>query len=126
MKFSKTTLTSCLLAASRSASAFTPAGTTGGAMRSSSRAAAVAPAFLPKIGYRQHRTTTAAATVTALNANVLKLSDPGELLDNVDIFIFDCDGVIWRVRWLATAATQVLSLIIGAATVWTLRRALVN
>lgn len=32
-------------------------------------------------------------------ANVLKLSDPqSELLDEVDVFIFDCDGVIWRVR----------------------------
>jgi len=30
-------------------------------------------------------------------ANVMKLSDPmPELLDNVDVFIFDCDGVIWR------------------------------
>ena len=35
---------------------------------------------------------------TALNANVLKLSDPQtELLDKVDVFIFDCDGVIWGV-----------------------------
>jgi hypothetical protein len=32
-------------------------------------------------------------------ANVLKLSDPAtQLLDQVDVFIFDCDGVIWRVR----------------------------
>jgi len=32
-----------------------------------------------------------------LQANVLKLSEPqSELLDKVDIFIFDCDGVIWR------------------------------
>ena len=32
-------------------------------------------------------------------ANVLKLSDPqSQLLDEVDVFIFDCDGVIWRVR----------------------------
>eukprot|EP00536_Pseudo-nitzschia_multiseries_P018882 jgi/Psemu1/248945/estExt_Genewise1.C_33040002 len=30
-------------------------------------------------------------------ANVLKLSEPqSQLLDNVDVFIFDCDGVIWR------------------------------
>lgn len=34
-----------------------------------------------------------------LLANVLKLSEPqGQLLDQVDTFIFDCDGVIWRVR----------------------------
>lgn len=31
-------------------------------------------------------------------ASVLKLSDPEALLNQVDIFIFDCDGVIWRVR----------------------------
>lgn len=32
-----------------------------------------------------------------LSANVLKLSEPQkELLDQVDVFIFDCDGVIWR------------------------------
>ncbi len=31
-------------------------------------------------------------------ANVLKLSEPqSQLLDQVDVFIFDCDGVIWRV-----------------------------
>jgi len=30
-------------------------------------------------------------------AKVNRLSDPGkQLLDNVDVFIFDCDGVIWR------------------------------
>lgn len=34
---------------------------------------------------------------TPLAANVLKLSEPQkELLDTVDVFIFDCDGVIWR------------------------------
>lgn len=38
------------------------------------------------------------ASTTSLGANVRKLSDPQkELLDNVDVFIFDCDGVIWRV-----------------------------
>jgi hypothetical protein len=38
---------------------------------------------------------------TRLNANVLKLSDPqSQLLDQVDVFIFDCDGVIWRVSIL--------------------------
>ena len=39
-----------------------------------------------------------ASSTTTLHANVLKLSDPqSELLDQVDVFIFDCDGVIWRV-----------------------------
>jgi hypothetical protein len=35
---------------------------------------------------------------TALNANVAKLSEPAQqILDKTDVFIFDCDGVIWRV-----------------------------
>jgi len=30
-------------------------------------------------------------------AEVSKLSDPlPQLIDDVDVFIFDCDGVIWR------------------------------
>mmetsp|Transcript_34665 Transcript_34665/g.49208 ORF Transcript_34665/g.49208 Transcript_34665/m.49208 type:complete len:365 (-) Transcript_34665:188-1282(-) len=34
---------------------------------------------------------------TSVKANVLKLSDPAkEILDKTDVFIFDCDGVIWR------------------------------
>ena len=39
---------------------------------------------------------------TAINmANVMKLTDPADnLLDNVDVFIFDCDGVIWRVSYI--------------------------
>ena len=38
------------------------------------------------------------ASRLTLHANVLKLSDPQkELLGKVDVFIFDCDGVIWRV-----------------------------
>jgi hypothetical protein len=64
-------------------------------------------------GVRRHlpsSTTAAAATMIGKRAfvsttkplqmaNVLKLSDPQtQLLDKVDVFIFDCDGVIWRVR----------------------------
>jgi hypothetical protein len=60
-----------------------------------------ARAFAPRPSFaRQFATSATAATSsrTALHANVLKLSDPQkELLDQVDIFIFDCDGVIWRV-----------------------------
>jgi len=34
---------------------------------------------------------------TKLNASVLKLTEPSkDLLPDVDVFIFDCDGVIWR------------------------------
>ena len=44
------------------------------------------------------RSTAHFHTSTTLQANVLKLSDPeSELLSNIDVFIFDCDGVIWRV-----------------------------
>ena len=38
------------------------------------------------------------SSTTALGANVLKLTRPAkDLLPDVDVFIFDCDGVIWRV-----------------------------
>ena len=52
-------------------------------------------------GVRRHAATKRAFTSSAarLHANVLKLSEPkSQLLDEVDVFIFDCDGVIWRVR----------------------------
>ena len=43
--------------------------------------------------------TQSMTTSTQLRANVLKLSDPTtQILDKTDVFIFDCDGVIWRVR----------------------------
>ena len=50
-------------------------------------------------GVRQHAAKRAfTSSATRLNANVLKLSEPqSQLLDEVDVFIFDCDGVIWRV-----------------------------
>ena len=59
-------------------------------------------------GHRALKTTTTTATTRAFTsstplhmANVPKLSDPqSELLDKVDVFIFDCDGVIWRVRMI--------------------------
>ena len=46
-------------------------------------------------------TSRAFSTKSSLQmANVLKLTDPQtQLLDQVDVFIFDCDGVIWRVRY---------------------------
>ena len=53
-----------------------------------------ASAFAP----RQQVNTRAFAAKPLSMANVLKLSDPqSQLLDEVDVFIFDCDGVIWRV-----------------------------
>ena len=66
---------------------------------SSSLLLAGARAFAPRASVRS---STASSnhfhtSTTHLHANVLKLSDPPtQLLDQVDIFIFDCDGVIWR------------------------------
>jgi hypothetical protein len=50
-------------------------------------------------GVRQPLARRAFTSATKpLQANVLRLSDPqSQLLDKVDVFIFDCDGVIWRV-----------------------------
>jgi 4-nitrophenyl phosphatase/phosphoglycolate phosphatase len=61
-------------------------------------AAAFAPARSAFLRSTPSTTTTRSfGSSVKLNANVLKLSDPtSELLDNVDVFIFDCDGVIWR------------------------------
>jgi uncharacterized protein YbbC (DUF1343 family) len=82
MKFSNSVVATLFVAA-RSASAFAPAG---------KRAA-----FVPR--QLQQRTFT---STSSLNANVLKLSDPAkEILDQVDVFIFDCDGVIWRVSFIS-------------------------
>jgi len=55
------------------------------------------PTFTSVAAGGASRLTSSAASKTALKANVLKLSDAKtELLDQVDTFIFDCDGVIWR------------------------------
>lgn len=73
MRFARFSTTAAVLAA-RSASAFSPV---------------VATA----------RRTIHRSRTTQLAANVLKLTDPAtQLLNAVDVFIFDCDGVIWRVR----------------------------
>jgi hypothetical protein len=105
MKFSSTFVA---LLAARSASAFSG--------RASPRSAF---GIGPALAGRQHQHPSAHAfassgagsssTAAALRprrhraaplhmASVLKLSDPDALLNQVDIFIFDCDGVIWRVR----------------------------
>lgn len=54
-------------------------------------------AFTPRVALRPRTRMTSSKTASSLAANVIKLSDPEkELLDQVDVFIFDCDGVIWR------------------------------
>ena len=77
------------LALAASARAFSPAAR---ASSTIARGAASAGAF---VGGPRRRTMSAS---TALGANVLKLTEPAkDLLPGVDVFIFDCDGVIWRV-----------------------------
>ena len=38
----------------------------------------------------------ATAAVSSPPKAVKKLSNPAEVLSDIDVFIFDCDGVIWR------------------------------
>jgi hypothetical protein len=87
MKFSRSLLTAILATSSPIVRAFT----------STSRSAITHthPAFVSaNTNTRSFRTTTSVNM-----ANVMKLSDPAEnLMNGVDVFIFDCDGVIWRVR----------------------------
>jgi len=54
--------------------------------------------FLNKDLEGNRRRMSSSSSSSALGmANVLKLSQPQEsLLNDVDVFIFDCDGVIWR------------------------------
>lgn len=69
-------------------------------LAASTNVAAFSSRQLPSAFVGRTATSTRSFRSTAsLNmANVLKLSDPqSELLDEVDVFIFDCDGVIWRV-----------------------------
>lgn len=53
--------------------------------------------------------TTGSVRLHATNSETAKkLTTPSELLDNVDIFIFDCDGVIWRGDSLIDGIPKVL------------------
>jgi hypothetical protein len=74
MRWNRVALTSLLaISAAGNASAFVPAVTN-------------TRAFIPRFSTMQM-------------AKVNRLTDPQtQLLDQVDVFIFDCDGVIWRVR----------------------------
>jgi hypothetical protein len=81
MRFAAITLSSLL---ARSALSFSPATT-----RSTS----------PSLLRRTFSNGADRGRGSVLRANVPRLSDPErQLLDQVDVFIFDCDGVIWRVR----------------------------
>jgi hypothetical protein len=81
MRFARFASTALAALAASSVQAFTPA--------------------VPKLLAAAARTSSRSSfhSTTALSANVRRLTEPSsQLLDAVDIFIFDCDGVIWRVR----------------------------
>jgi len=86
-------LSTMILASARSAAAFAPRRTA---------AAAAGHHILSRSSTSSVIPTRRSFTTTKINmANVLKLSEPqSQLLDQVDVFIFDCDGVIWRVRFV--------------------------
>ncbi len=92
MKFSKAFL-STVFASATSVAAFSTRATTGMA-RSSLRPSFVSSAASTRIttGTKSFHSSSALAM-----AKVDRLASPQEnLLDSVDVFIFDCDGVIWR------------------------------
>lgn len=81
MRFARFASTALAALAASSVQAFTPA--------------------VPKLLAAAARTSRLSfhTTTSALAANVRRLTEPSsQLLDAVDIFIFDCDCVIWRVR----------------------------
>lgn len=89
MKFSNSLLAGFVTGSLSRASAFSISAGFAGVVRS-------AP---PVFGIsRQAKQHTFSTTRSSLNmASVKELSNPQEsLLDGVDVFIFDCDGVIWR------------------------------
>ena len=86
------------LALASSARAFTPAAPSTRAFTSFARTSS------NFIGAHRTMSLSSSASATALNANVLKLTEPAkDLLPGVDVFIFDCDGVIWRVSFVLLA-----------------------
>jgi hypothetical protein len=96
LRLALTALTAALSAGG--ASAFAPAASAGHRLAAGSvRSAAVAAPAAAAAAAAARRSYAASATSLQM-ANVLKLSNPmEEMLNDVDVFIFDCDGVIWRV-----------------------------
>lgn len=61
----------------------------------------IAAFMAPRIVTRHPRYATAVLPTK-------QLTNPAELLDNVDVFIFDCDGVIWKGDSLISRVPEVL------------------
>ncbi len=72
-----------------------------------------APAFITH--QRAQNLLTMNAAVSAKAAGLCeKLSVPADLLDKVDVFIFDCDGVIWKGDSLIDRVPAVLDMLRAA------------
>ncbi|CAJ1387597.1 unnamed protein product [Effrenium voratum] len=75
---------------------------------SGSVAAALATGLICRQASRARRSARANASTTVLS-KAEKLQVPGFLVNNVDIFIFDCDGVIWRGDSIIPGIPQVIT-----------------
>jgi len=72
------------------------AGSSLGAWAVGASVAALGASGLTRRAAKKARGGRAALRATAVAEKAKKLTTPGDLIDTVDIFIFDCDGVIWR------------------------------
>ena len=107
LRLALTALTTALSAGG--SSAFAPAASAGRRLAAASTSGGIgmpAAVAAPATARRSY-----AATATSLQmANVLRLSNPmEEMLNDVDVFIFDCDGVIWRVSRVSRTVAIELS-----------------
>jgi len=93
-----------LLAVSRAASALAPRASTRGVLKSAATSMATSSA-------RQTMRPLSAAVADPETKTPTKLSDPKAFLDSVDVFIFDCDGVIWKGDSLIERVPAVLEML---------------
>ena len=59
------------------------------------------------------RVVGASGAQVRMMANAPKLTTPSDLLDDVDVFIFDCDGVIWKGDSLIDGVPAILDKLRG-------------
>eukprot|EP00569_Conticribra_weissflogii_P002447 CAMPEP_0171343036 /NCGR_PEP_ID=MMETSP0878-20121228/16101_1 /TAXON_ID=67004 /ORGANISM="Thalassiosira weissflogii, Strain CCMP1336" /LENGTH=374 /DNA_ID=CAMNT_0011845885 /DNA_START=47 /DNA_END=1171 /DNA_ORIENTATION=+ len=98
MNLSKSALTTLVgLISASSTTAFTPSASRAARSIASRGLSSVNTAWTRRAASTVSSSCRNVSGGTALKANVLKLTEPAkDFLPNVDVFIFDCDGVIWR------------------------------
>ncbi|KAH0462814.1 hypothetical protein IEQ34_010389 [Dendrobium chrysotoxum] len=72
--------------------------------------------FLPfsSFGRRRHHLhsqPTASVSANTMNASSQKLENPDDLIDSVETFIFDCDGVVWKGDKLIDGVPETLDML---------------